>query len=222
MSVCNPIPSSINVLGFACRAWHPGQPVHCTICKESGHSPGTCPLSGLCRRCKQPGHVARECGQARSQPRFPSSVPVPRPSPVPPPLAPKPDPVSVFVSEYDGDSSSVSSDHRDSPVSPLSSPSVSISQVPVFPVSPDVPLPSCSATAGDLDVSMASESSGVGSRRVQSSDYKRLVRLTVPKIKTGSELSTVKKLCLSLIKSHKLNVTDEECVRIASSICSRT
>ena len=69
MSISNPIPSSPNVLGFVCRAWHPGQPVHCSICKESGHSPRTCPLSGLCRRCKQPGHVARECGQGRGQPR---------------------------------------------------------------------------------------------------------------------------------------------------------
>ena len=33
MSVCNPIPSSLNVLGFVCRTWHP---VHCIICKESG------------------------------------------------------------------------------------------------------------------------------------------------------------------------------------------
>ena len=166
--------------------------------------------------------MARECGQARSQSRSPSSVPVPPPSPVPPPPAPNPDPVSVFASEDDGDSASVSSDHRDSPVSPVSSPSVSNFQVPVFPVSPDVPLPSCSATAGDLDVSMASESSGIGSPRVPSSDYKRLVRLTVPKVKPESNLSTVKKLCLSLIKSHKLNVTNEECVRIASAICSRT
>ena len=41
MSISNPIPSSLNVLGFVCRAWHPGQPVYCTICKESGHSPQT-------------------------------------------------------------------------------------------------------------------------------------------------------------------------------------
>ena len=89
-------------------------------------------------------------------------------------------------------------------------------------MSPDVPLPSCSATARDPDFSLASESSGVGSLRVPSSDYKRLVHLTLPKVKPGSDLSTVKKLCLSLIKSRKLNVTDGECARIASSICSRT
>ena len=118
MSVSNPIPSSLNVLGFVCRAWHPGQPVHCTICKESGHSPRTCPLLGLCRRCKQPGHVAGECGQGRGQ----SSVPVPSPSSVPVPVDPVPDdpvpvhdPVPVTGSEDDGDLFSVSSDHPDPP-----------------------------------------------------------------------------------------------------------
>ena len=121
MSVSNPIPSSLYVLSFVCRAWHPGQPVHCTICKESGHSPRTCPLSGLCRRCKQPGHVTRECGQGRSQSRPPSSVPVPSPSsvPVPVPVDPVPEdpvPVPVTGSEDDGDLSSVSSDHPDPPI----------------------------------------------------------------------------------------------------------
>ena len=72
MSVSNPIPSSLNVLGFVCRTWHPGQPVNCSICKTSGHLPRACPLSGLCRRCRQPGHVARDCGQDGGQPR-PSS-----------------------------------------------------------------------------------------------------------------------------------------------------
>ena len=37
MSVSNPIPPSLNVFGFVCRAWHPGQPVNCSICKVSGH-----------------------------------------------------------------------------------------------------------------------------------------------------------------------------------------
>ena len=119
MSISNSIPSLLNVLGFVCRAWHPGQPVYCTICKESGHPPRTCPLSGLCRRCKQPGHVARECRQGRGQPR-PSSVAPVDPAPVPDPV---PDPATG--SEDDGDLSSVSSDQPD----PVSLP-------PVLPPSP--------------------------------------------------------------------------------------
>ena len=130
MSVSNPIPSSFNVLGFVCRTWHPGQPVHCTICKESGHLPRACPLSGLCRRCKKPGHVARECGQAGGQPRPSSSAPVPvDPVPV--------DPVPVTGSEDDGDLSSVSSDHPDppapDPVPVPSYPSLTVDDIPRRP-----------------------------------------------------------------------------------------
>ena len=58
------------------------------------------------------------------------------------------------------------------------------------------------------------------SRRSQSSDYKRLVRLVLSKVKLGSDLSTVKKQCSSLAKIHKITVSDEECVSIASSVCS--
>ena len=64
MSVKQPIPSSLNVLGFVCRSCYPGQPAYCTMCRQSGHLPRACPLLGLCRRCKQPGHVARECVRA--------------------------------------------------------------------------------------------------------------------------------------------------------------
>ena len=35
----------------------------CSICRSSGHRAPTCPLSGLCRCCSQPGHMARECMQ---------------------------------------------------------------------------------------------------------------------------------------------------------------
>ena len=95
MSVCNPIPSSLNVLGFVCRTWHPGQPVHCTICKESGHLLGRVP--------------SRACaGAARSPVMWPvsvwSSAPVPVPDdPVPddPVLDPDLVPVPVTGSEDD-------------------------------------------------------------------------------------------------------------------------
>ena len=124
MSVSSPILSSFNVLGFVCRSWYPGQPVKCSIYKEPDHLPLASPLSGLCRRCKQPGHVARECGQTGGQPRPASSDPVPVPDPVPDPVPvvtvpdPVPDPFSdVTGSEDDEDLSSVSSDQPD-PVPP--------------------------------------------------------------------------------------------------------
>ena len=41
--------------------------------------------------------------------------------------------------------------------------------------------------------------------RVPSSvDYRKLVRLVLPKVKLGSDLSTVKKLCLPMVKVYKL------------------
>ena len=138
MSVSTPIPSSFNDLGFVCRTWYSGQPVRCSICKEPDHFPRACSLSGLCRRCKQLGHVTRECGQTGGQPRPSSSVPVPVPvpDPVPIPVDPVPDdsvhdpvpdvsvldpvpddsdPVPSTGSGDDGDLSSVSSDYPDPP-----------------------------------------------------------------------------------------------------------
>ena len=53
-------------------------------------------------------------------------------------------------------------------------------------------------------------------------DYRQLVRLVLPKVKLGSDLSTVKKLCLSMVKVHKLKVSDDECARVAASVCSNS
>lgn len=64
MSIHEPIPSSLVVLGFECRTWYPGQPVKCPVCRQSGHSPWASPLLGLCWCCRQPSHVARECALA--------------------------------------------------------------------------------------------------------------------------------------------------------------
>ena len=57
--------------------------------------------------------------------------------------------------------------------------------------------------------------------RTSSADYKRLIHLVVPKVKLDLDASAVKKQCIALVKSHKLNVSVEECSRIASSVCLR-
>ena len=58
------IPCFVKVEGCNCRVWYPRQPAQCSICREFGLRAPACPLSGRCRRCHQPGHVARECTQA--------------------------------------------------------------------------------------------------------------------------------------------------------------
>ena len=50
-------------------------------------------------------------------------------------------------------------------------------------------------------------------------DYKKLVNLVLPKVKFGPDSSNVKKLCLSMVKAHKLSVSDDECDGVAASVC---
>jgi len=56
--------------------------------------------------------------------------------------------------------------------------------------------------------------------RISYADYKKLICLVVPKVKLGSDSSTVKKQCLALVKTYKLNVSADECACIASCVCS--
>ena len=123
MSVNDSVPSIVNVHGFECRVWYPAQPAYCSVCRSSGHLPRACPLSGLCRRCKQPGYVARECVQAWIQPRPPAPV--------------ASDPVVPDVSsEEEEDLSSVSSEVVEP--HPPSAPDPFL-QAPSLPSSPPVP-----------------------------------------------------------------------------------
>ena len=42
MSVNDSVPSIVNVYGFECRVWYPGQPAYCSVCRSSGHLPRAC------------------------------------------------------------------------------------------------------------------------------------------------------------------------------------
>ena len=106
------------------------------------------------------------------------------------------------------------------PVSTSVPPSSSSTSVPV-------PVSSCSAASLNKDVSMSldlvpSSRPPVSARppSVSSADYKNFIHLVVPKVKLGSDSSTVKKQCLALAKTHRLNASLDDCARIASSLCS--
>ena len=56
----NRIPRSLDIGGSLCKVWYRGQPIECDICGK-GHVSKVCPVRGKCRRCLEPGHVARDC-----------------------------------------------------------------------------------------------------------------------------------------------------------------
>ena len=226
MSFRGSIPSSVSVADFPVRVFHAGQPVVCSICHESGHLPLDCPFSGLCLRCKQPGHMARHC----TQPWDPSSSSSSSSSSSIPPVSTSSAPVSSpqFVP------SSVPSSSSSVPASTIQSTPVQsvLSTATVPSTSVSAPVPSVQSheltTPEDGEVFMSSDLSVADAsppRRPRpcvpsSADYKKLVRLVLPKVKLGSDSSTVKKLCLSIVKTHKLSVSDDECARVAASVCS--
>lgn len=55
---------------YPCRVWYRDQLLTCLICSLR-HRVSDCPLRGRCRRCRQPGHFARDCTASA-----PSSAPV--------------------------------------------------------------------------------------------------------------------------------------------------
>ena len=57
-------PQFVDADGCNCHVWYPRQPPQCSVCREFGHRAPACPLSGRCRHCHLPGHMARECTQA--------------------------------------------------------------------------------------------------------------------------------------------------------------
>ena len=75
MTMTKDIPASVRVAGYDCCVWYRRQPAFCVICKKMGHCGKSCPLDGLCRCCRQPGHIARECRNAWSAARAASAAP---------------------------------------------------------------------------------------------------------------------------------------------------
>ena len=132
----------------------------------------------------------------------------------------------IAESSEAGASSSLSSS-----VTPVTVQSTPVAVSSVSPPTAVSPVSCCSAAPRDEDVSMSSELLVAGASsprpdvsprppRTSSADFNRLIRLVVPKIKLGSDVAVVKKQCIALCMSHKLNVSAEECARIASSVCS--
>ena len=66
------IPRSLDIDGTLVKVWYRGQPLECDICGKSGHVSKVCPMKGKCRRCLQPGHLARNC---KNPPRAWGAVP---------------------------------------------------------------------------------------------------------------------------------------------------
>ena len=218
MSFRGSIPSSVSVADFPVRVFHAGQPVVCSICHESGRLSRDCPFSGLCLRCKQPGHMACHC----TQPWGPSSSSPPVSTSSAPVSSPQFVPSSVPSSSSSVFASTIESTPVQSVLSSATVPSTSVSSPVPSVQSHELTTPEDGEVFMSSDLSVADASPprrprpGVPS----SADYKKLVRLVLPKVKLGSDSSTVKKLCLSIVKTHKLSVSDDECARVAASVCS--
>ena len=57
------VPHNLVIGGFNCKMWYRGQPVTLDLCGEIGHVLSQCPIHGKCRRCREPGHLARDCNR---------------------------------------------------------------------------------------------------------------------------------------------------------------
>ena len=89
MSITSPIPANLRVLRFPCRVFYKNQPMSCYICKKS-HRAAECPLRDVCRRCRLPGHFARDCTNDPAASPSAHAAPPPAPAAPPPALAAPP------------------------------------------------------------------------------------------------------------------------------------
>ena len=201
MSVKQPIPSSLNVLGFTCRTWYPGQPAFCSICRQSGHLPRSCPLSGL-QAARSRGVSVLRVG-VRLSPRpflFVKSHLI---------LFPMfhlflllsedpPDPVPVSDVSLSSDSSSVE-----------------IEVSPPYPPEDSAPVPV------PTPKSSSAKSFHVAKSSSPAADFKKLVRVALLKSKPGSTAAQVRRLVSSLISANKLVVSPDDVERVVESICNK-
>ena len=87
MTITSPIPANLRVLRFPCRVFYKNQPMSCYICKKS-HRAAECPLRDVCRRCRLPGHFARDCtNDPAAPPPAPAAPDAPPPAPAASPHA---------------------------------------------------------------------------------------------------------------------------------------
>ena len=163
------IPHFVEIDGCSCRVWYSRQPAQCTICRQSGHRAPACPLSV---RCRQPGHVARECTQAWGSPSPVLTTLVPpdhametedatsSSSAVPDPL---PDPVisTAYVSTVITTSSAITASAPSSFSSPVMATSASVASESDLPtsVSPAPVTTTSSAPTSDPSTSVSTASS---------------------------------------------------------------
>ena len=63
MTRSGPIPRSLYVHDHVCKVWYRGMPISCDIC-EGSHKAQNCPFKGKCMRCRQEGHMQRDCPNA--------------------------------------------------------------------------------------------------------------------------------------------------------------
>ena len=78
VTLAKDLPSFACVSGYDVWFWYQGQPQACPVCRSYGHRVMDCLFNGLCRRCRQPGHMARECPSRRT-PVVPAASTVPDP-----------------------------------------------------------------------------------------------------------------------------------------------